>query len=423
MSQYARTYKDNLRALKKEQAAALLSEINRTESKHISKVNLAEITKTEDAIEIPEPELLELVVDDKVTDDKVLILEILFSTMISDVPTQVLFESFVYDLSNLDLEPIKLTYFYKKSHAKSKHNFTFDVAENTVHKPRNNRKLFKQSITILEQSLTTSDYNRPVIDEDFLTMFYLIKSNFIKLPKNITSYHTGITSDGLLRGLFSTLKKGTRWNFYGCDRVHSKLYTDRYVNGIKKPCDALSINTIRSINIQLSEKIAPNSIDLFTCDIKPSTAVDVFKQYLICANWLTANGVILLRLPLNWNNNYTAMVTLIIYFQSHYNTVLLFKTPWNAVPKLYLIVSQPKEGTIDSPKLLAITSYVTDIEKLPTGINTSLFSSIIWNDEEDSDQMQQLVSNVTNTYKQCLSTDNLPENEEDAALLMLSLIG
>ncbi len=414
MSQYSRTYKDNLRALKKEQEAAAAL-VEQADGGGNGKEIIIKGNYSTTEIHIPEPELLEVATldDQKVDIEKTTI------KSLDKFP----FESFVYDLSDLDLAPIKLIYFYKKSHARAKHNFKFEMLENTLHKPRHNHKLFRQSITVLEQTLTTNDYNRPVIDEDFLTMFYLIKSNIIKLPKNITSYHTGISSDGLLRGLFSTLKKGTRWNFYGCDKNYAKLYGDRYINGIKKPCDVLNINTIRSINIQLSEKITPNSIDLFTCDIKPNTAIDVFKQYLICANWLTANGVILLRLPLNWSNNYTAMITLIIYFQSHYNIVRLFKTPWNNVPKLYLIISHPKEGSIDSTKLLAITSYITDIEMLPTGINTSLFSSIIWNDEEDSDQMQQLVDNIKNTYQQCLSTDILPKNEEDTALLMLSLAG
>ncbi len=413
MSQYARTYKDNLRALKKEQATAAALVDKQTDGGSSYK---PATVKSKDIAEmpIPEPELLDEV---KEIADETSVLANL-ANPVKPIP----FESFMYDLSDLDLEPIKLTYFYKKSHAKAKHAFKFEMSENVIHKPRQNNKLFRQSVTILEESLTMNEYDRPVIDGDFLTMFYLIKSNFIKLPKIITSYHTGIASGGLLRGLFSTLKKGSRWNFYGCDKVRSKLYRDRCINGIKKPCNVLDINTIRSINIQLSEKIAPNSIDLFTCDVKPTTAIDVFKQYLICANWLTANGVMLLRLPLNWNNNYTAMITLIIYFQSHYNTVRLFKTPWNTVPKLYLIISHPKEGSIESTKLLAITSYVTDIEMLPTGINTSLFSSIIWNDEEDSVQMQQLVDNIKTTYNQCLSTDTLPKNEEDAALLMLSLV-
>lgn len=274
---------------------------------------------------------------------------------LSDEP----FNSCMWDLSDIDFEPLGLGLFYKKAFRKY-HEYKIQPPNTPIIKRKENSF---EDVEILVYQVLQLENELDQINADFLTGYYLQKQHNIASRslkfKRISSFHAGISSDGLIRGIYYALPKNTNWSLKGCDRQFDKKYTPCYINGNRKPVDIYDKNTASSMNIQIGNIIASSSLDLMTCDVRSVTAIQVFKQYLLLYDYVAQDGTFVFRLPVNWNLIYTGMLSMLLYFISHYKIVKLFKTPWGDYPRIYLIVRHQKVK-IPNSKILAIKSYIQD---------------------------------------------------------------
>ena len=226
-----------------------------------------------------------------------------------------------------DLTPAVL---YKKYHKK--------YEDTTDKKIANRENTFKELILLMPSFFTESN---PVIDSDFLTGYYLAKCH-INIGHVIISFHAGMSSDGLIRGMYYGKFNKHDWSMLGCDRQYNNKYNTLYVNGIMNPCNIYNKNTVNSINIQLGDKIRPKSLNLYTADINPYTAFDVIRAYLLIIGYMANNGTIIMRIPVNWSPYYSAMITILMMFTQIYSTVKIFNAPWTDKRKYYLILADAK---------------------------------------------------------------------------------
>ena len=301
------------------------------------------------------------------------------------------FTSYLFDLSN-DMDPYKSDVFYKKS--SKMHNYNIGMPNDAIYIPRQ-KDLFADTL-FLETQLTTDDSEKPIISDDFQTGFYFSKIGIIPAAKIYTSFHCGLSSDGMLRGFYSSLPKKTKWDFYGADKHVIPIYSKKYVNGVKKPCDLFDKNTLRSINVQLSEKIKPGDITIFISDVKPSHTVDVLKQLLLAIEWMNRSAVIILRLPLNWNKFFTSIVSVLLLLISRFTTVKIFKTPWGIVPRLYLILKDPK-ALFSITELNSIQAYIDNCGKSDVAfLNKSIFDVDADDDASPKDADNKLDASPSN---------------------------
>jgi hypothetical protein len=111
--------------------------------------------------------------------------------------------------------------------------------------PITNQPIVRQDyFNCVKQNLTRLDL--PTSD-DFLFGQYiarLVLADFCKkkkrLPMSIKSFHGGMSSDDTLKGLFESLHKLTKWNFYGCDSKPLDKY-NRYVGEQKQGTEQISL--------------------------------------------------------------------------------------------------------------------------------------------------------------------------------------
>ncbi len=351
MSQFKKTYQDTLRALKKEQNTPVVEE------------------KTQPGILDP-------------------------------------YESYIFDISDVELDPIDTTLLYKNNFAKLKHSYTFIMPSDAKYSRRQSNPYLD-----IQAMLPAMIIDSTNVDDDFLTGYYLAKFH-LDLPKIITSYHAGISKDSLMRGLYyatlaqqkdSTQK--TKWQMLGCDAHITKKYESIYKNGILKPCNIYNMNTSNSIKIQLSEIIDHASVDLYTCDIRSASTLDVLKQLLLIFEFLSIKSKIVLRLPTNWQQFYTSMSTVFLFLIGQFKTVKIFKTPWGVIPKYYLILHDMKE-VISSKKIAALITYSI---ALSANCNVPLISSTYYSINEQ----ELLMKNINTAYINMMSHD-VNTSTEDA---------
>lgn len=295
------------------------------------------------------------------------------------------FDEYVFGLSMDSFAPMKNAHLYKKAFAAIKHSYELPMPENITHIQRETN-VFADVTTFLPPILAKPD-EVPLIDGDFLTGYYLAKFHF-GLSKQLVSFHAGISSDQLLRGIYyyHSKKIGSKWQLYGCDKYPIGKYKNLYTNGIKPRCDVFDSNTALQINVQLSEKIS-GKLSLYTSDIAVKSFADFLKTYLLVVEHVEDTGVILLRMPINWQKYYTAMSTLLIWFMSRYNTVKVFKTPWNLHPKYYLILKDLKEPLADSTITMLKTYSALSLPVFPPLISQIFFDT----EDNESTQVKQLV--------------------------------
>ncbi len=324
------------------------------------------------------------------------------------------YESYIFDISNEDLDPVDTILLYKNNFAKLKHTYTFTM-------PSDAKYLRRQSNPYLdiEAILYTMIPDATNVDDDFLTGYYIAKYH-LDLPKIITSYHAGISKDSLTQGIYyatlsqqtDSLKK-TKWQMFGCDGVITKKYEALYKNGILKPCNIYNTNTSNSIKIQLSEVVDHASIDLYTCDVRSASTLDVLKQLLLIFEFLSMKSRVVLRLPTNWQQFYTSMSTTLLFIVGQFKTVKIFKTPWGVIPKYYLILHDMKEP-MSSKKIASLLTYIT---ALSANGNIPLISSTYYS----VDEQELLMQNISLAYINMMSYD-VETTIEDAIQTWTSLI-
>ena len=267
-----------------------------------------------------------------------------------------LFNNSVFDLSDEDVYSIALVVMYRSHFAKLKHSYKLEPLSTVSDSKHEN------SFVLVESILPSLIPDCDAVDGDFLTGYYLVACH-MNLPYALTSFHAGMTKDMLTKGIYYALlkkEKKTKWQMLGCDAVSDNKYKKVMYNGVKMPCDIYCANTTTSINIQLNENIALESINLYTCDIVSKTTADVVKQLLLIRGYLTADAYILLRLPLDWKNIYTSMTTFLLFCVSNYKIVKLIKTPWGDSSKLYLLLHSRKINILQ-PIYMSLNSYVNDL--------------------------------------------------------------
>lgn len=304
------------------------------------------------------------------------------------------FEAYITDISNDELEPIEQAFLYKKNFAKIKHSYTLDMPADAKYLRRNGNT-FESTEVVLPTILSECKS----VDTDFLTGYYLAKFH-LNMPQVLTSFHAGISKDSMIQGIYNAMLKlrpKAKWQMFGCDANKTQKYQGILRNGIRNPCDIYNPNTASSINIQLSEVLIPQSIDLYTCDIKSNSAADVLKQLLLIREYLTSTARLVLRLPTNWHSYYTAMQTVLLFCVSHFKTVRVFKTPWGAIPKYYLILKDFKQP-INLQKATALQTY---LNALVENQNIPLISKTYF-DVNDQDMILQ---NINQAYINMMSFD------------------
>ena len=297
------------------------------------------------------------------------------------------FKQFVFDISH-NLEEINMADLYKKYQKK------YSIPYDTTIKPHVNT--FGQLIDLMPSFFTDTN---PTINDDFLTGYYLLKCHLPMLNtlNSISSFHTGISADGMLRGFYYSKFKDCEWSMFGCDKNMTAAYSKLYVNGIKKPCDIFDSNTMSSVNVQLSEKIRPKSLNLYTADICPSTAFDIIRMYLIAVEYVSNDGVIILRIPTNWKSFYIPMITILLAFTHLYKSVKLFKSPWSDTRKYYVILSGAKDN-ITNKIINNLHSYINCGDD-----NTPLLSKAF------TDNNIEIVNLIKKVYDEMSETESSDE--------------
>ena len=279
------------------------------------------------------------------------------------------FNEYVFELSEDEIDPLDIKDMYKKG--TNLNTYQVQMPASAVFVRRN-----KNMFDILEAILPTVIPNCASVDIDFLTGYYLAACH-LDLPTVMTSFHAGIAKDSFIRGIYDAvvkLRPKTKWQMFGCDSNISKKYRKILRNGVRSPCDIYNANTATSINIQLSESIPLNSINLYTCDVKPSSASDVLRQLMLILDYLTDDARIIIRLPANWQPYYTAMQTILLFCMCQFKIVRIFKTPWGAIPKYYLVLIGFK-SRINARVIASINYYLTDLDANPNAsmINNTYF--------------------------------------------------
>lgn len=323
-----------------------------------------------------------------------------------------LWASNLYDISDESVYPIDKKHMYKKTFAK-KHNYQFPVPKVVPHKRLD---LYSEIYEIIPSMFEEN----PIVNEDFLTGYFLAK--WLVLPaKRVKSFHSGLSSDGINRGMFyafSTLPKPIKWEFFGCDVNVRKEYAKNYVNGLAKKCNLFDINTVRSINLQLSEKT--KEIDIYIGDVRPNNLYDFMCQLILLHGYNAKYTVV--RMPTNWQNNFTGMVNILLYLVAQYDYVKIFKTPWGVQPRWYLILSEPKEE-INTAKYTSLIKYIEELKQNPV---LPLYNNMVFEVEELGDQelitqddlmkpesyMKVFIENVQNLYKQLVEYDEDIDTDE-----------
>ena len=291
------------------------------------------------------------------------------------VPIAGVFTPYIYDLSDESLLPYKPQLLYKKTHDKF-HDYEIPI---NLLEPQKRKKNFfddvkKYIVAVIKDRL---------IDCDYMTGYFIAKQLLMVKSKKTKIFLAGLTKDNILFGIRDVLEqKKNKTSYIGCDSVLSKTHKKNYCNGISKQCNIHDINSVLSINIELGEKLPTNSMDLYVADVRPNNTYDVLCSYLIQYGFTSKTGTIILRIPNNWKDTSTSMITLILYFISEYKSVRIFKTPWGSTPKYYLMLFAPKNDTTAQRKLCLI-SYAKELKQNP---NLPLFKDLVFDDpEEDVD--------------------------------------
>ncbi len=311
------------------------------------------------------------------------------------------FEPYVTDLSDLDVEPVDVDFMFKKNMAHIKNTYQIPMPTDAKFVARTSN-LFEG----VEALLPSMIQDCKTADSDFLTGYYLAKFH-INPAGVLNSFHAGISSDSLIQGMYYAIRKNnpkTKWNMYGCDARKTEKYKSILKNGIRKPCDIYNTNTVTSINIQLSETMPVESIDLYTCDIKSNSVHQLMKQLLLIVEYLSMDASVVLRLPVNWHSYYTSMVTFLLFCIGQFKSVKILKTPWGSIPKYYLILSGFKEQ-ISQQKRIALKTYVAYIESAPV-------TPLINEDYFDLYDKDMLIQPINQSYINIMGFEmDMSENE------------
>jgi hypothetical protein len=289
-----------------------------------------------------------------------------------------LLEEYVYDLSN-QIQPITDVNIYKKTFAK-KHNYQI-----TAKFPICKLHPIEQINTQLETTLQISDE----INADWHVGYYLAKYH-LDLPDVISSFHAGISKDGLIRGVYYCItqnNKKTKWQIYGCDKNNNPVYKGKYINGLTRKCDIFDANTKRSVNIQLDDKLPLKSINLYTCDVACRSTAELIKEFLFIKEYLHSDITMILRIPDKLDSS--SFITFLLFLISYFYTVKLFKSPWSKSHN-YLILKRFKTQINQSTYMLLL-NYLEQTEDIPL-INKEYF-------DEDDPNCNLLIASLINSLK------------------------
>ena len=160
------------------------------------------------------------------------------------------------------------------------------------------------------------------VNADFLMGQYIV-SLMQPLPTSLKSFHGGMTSDALLRGIYQGLK--VKWNFYGCDVAHSNK--NRYIGD---HVDVFNVNAARAT----CAAAGYGTFDFCVMDVRPRGARDLLVSSLF-ARVVKPHGLVVLRMPDN-----PADCLDIVAFLALTHDAQIFKSPFAL--KYYLFLRSKK---------------------------------------------------------------------------------
>jgi hypothetical protein len=164
------------------------------------------------------------------------------------------------------------------------------------------------------------------INADFLFGQYittLLPHVKLKQTAPLKSFHGGLTSDMLTRGIYQSLK--TKWNFYGCDAAPGT--SSRYIGG---RVDVFNVNSVRATCAAAGYGV----FDFCIIDVKPQTTRDLLVTSLF-ARVVKPRGLVVLRMP----NNPADCLDVVAFLALSHDT-WVFKSPF--APKYYLFLRSKK---------------------------------------------------------------------------------
>ena len=307
------------------------------------------------------------------------------SKKIIDNKSDNIFKNYIINLSKENLDSIPDILLFKKKNIDEYYSYEI---------PNTEVKQNKRKTDICKKVKETFIYVFPerLIDDDFLTGYFISKT-LININKNVIKlFIAGMTNNSMMHGIIDGLNK-TSVDFYGCDKRPSRIYSNKYFNGVTKRCDVNDINSAVSINIELCERFPINVFDIFISDICQKDASSVLSSFMIHHSLVMRNGIILLRLPDDWTEFYTAMASIIMFFVYHYEVVKVIKIPWGIKSRSYIYLSFPR-CEINQKKKANIISY---IKELQANKNLPLLASSVF-ENENNETEQKILEEINNVH-------------------------
>jgi len=197
---------------------------------------------------------------------------------------------------------------------------------------------------------------------DELTGYYLA-DKILPIGKNLVSFHVGMNSDGITRGIWSALKK-YKWRWYGCDK---KCASDLYKKISLGKYDIYGgLEVIQRIN----EKFGIDPFDFYISDIKCHSAADLLAEILVGLS--TTKSLLVVRLP-DHLVDISQISGILACMITIYKSVIVSRPPWS--PNKYYLILQDR-CTKTMPYMF-LMNYLNDLKKYR--VNLLKKSDIIMN--------------------------------------------
>ena len=203
----------------------------------------------------------------------------------------------------------------------------------------------------------------PYADDDFLTLYSILKTHVRPEKRLYNAFYFGCNSNQHHLATHMFLKNKQAGNIpykaYGADvKGLSKIvFGDakdiRITQGFDRTGDLLSLGTLKSINNEL-DAILVGDIWLYVSDINPKSKQHLYNQ-LVLAMRVESNGLIVLRMPNNWDIHVYIFVLFCIEL---FLDVELFKAPWNG--KIYLVCKSKPSAKYYAEYLKYIQRHINE---------------------------------------------------------------
>ena len=248
---------------------------------------------------------------------------------------------------------------YKKINKK---NHIYNVPINIVSNVRT-----EDYFISLKESILPELHSVNLVNDDYLLGYYFInyfqinyfQINHFQINNSLDTYHLGLSSDSILKGIYSSVIKKInpkQWHFSGTDKKIIPKYNklNKYINGNTNGNMNGNIFNIQVLQSVKNHMIEQNlKYDIMFLDINYNTYIEFLHLFILAHNQIKLNGYIILRLPRELSDVWISAIT---YINSIYSNVFIFKTPWGILPKYYLVISDIKNKV----SILSLYNYLEE---------------------------------------------------------------